>query len=132
MIGIDTNILVRYLVQDDAEQGKKAANLIEQYSGKKESIFINQIVLCELLWVLERGYKYTKEQTIMVLKGVLGTMEFSFKEHAILLKSAFEYEESQADFSDILIGNLNQEVKCSKTFTFDKKASTLSIFTLIE
>lgn len=59
MIAIDTNILVRYITQDDIEQAKTAESLLEQYNDKPQSIFINNIIICELVWVLERGYKYT-------------------------------------------------------------------------
>ena len=60
MIGIDTNILVRYLTKDDIEQAITASNLLEQYSGDESSVYINNIVLCEVIWVLESGYKYPK------------------------------------------------------------------------
>ena len=60
MIAIDTNILVRYITQDDEIQSKAAEDLLSGYNEKPQSIFINNIVLCELIWVLERGYKYSK------------------------------------------------------------------------
>lgn len=132
MIGIDTNVLVRYLIEDDAIQSTKAIKLIDEYIGINEAIFINNIVVCELIWVLERGYKYSKDQVITVLKSILTTTEFCFEDHKILWISATEYVQSAAGFADILIGQLNAENDCSKTFTFDKKASSLSIFTIIE
>ena len=132
MIGIDTNVLVRYLIEDDAIQSTKAIKLIDEYIGINDAIFINNIVVCELIWVLERGYKYTKDQVITVLKSILSTTEFCFEDHKILWISATEYVQSAAGFADILIGQLNAENDCSKTFTFDKKASSLSMFTIIE
>lgn len=132
MIGIDTNVLVRYLTQDDKVQSEKAAKLINKYVGKDNAIFINNIVICELIWVLERGYKYSKAQVITVLKEILTTMEFSFENHKNLWISALEYEKSTADFSDILIGKLNESNDCSKTHTFDTKAAMLATFNIIE
>ncbi|WP_231555820.1 PIN domain-containing protein [Rickettsia hoogstraalii] len=84
MIGIDTNILIRYLTGDYKVQSIKAIELIEKYSGKENSIFINNIVICELVWVLERGYKYSKEQIISVLKEIFSTVEFSFENQQVL------------------------------------------------
>ena len=68
MIGIDTNILVRHLTQDDTEQANLVSLLLESYEGQKQSIYINKIVLCELIWVLERGYKYTKSQITLAIR----------------------------------------------------------------
>ena len=132
MIGIDTNVLVRYLTEDDEIQSVKAIELIDEYTGTNGAIFINNIVVCELIWVLERGYKYNKDQIITVLKSILTTVEFCFEDHQILWVSATEYAGSAANFSDILIGQLNSQNNCSKTFTFDKKASGLSVFTIME
>ncbi len=132
MIGLDTNVLVRYLVEDDEGQHKKAVTLIDSYAGKKSSIFINNIVICELIWVLERAYHYQKTQLIPLLKDILATVEFSFEDHKILWMSMLEYETVGADFSDILISNLNITKSCTNSFTFDKKASNLQSFTIIE
>jgi predicted nucleic-acid-binding protein len=132
MIGVDTNVLVRYIIEDDKTQAVKAARLIEKYSGKAGSVFINNIVLCELIWVLERGYKYKKDHVVQLLKNILTTIEFSFEDHQILWVCTAEYEKSTADFSDILIGNLNKKSGCSHTYTFDSNASKLSEFCAVE
>ena len=73
MIAIDTNILVRYLTQDDASQAKASEVLLEKYCGTPQSVFINNIVVCELVWVLEKGYKYTQEQIASTIRVVLST-----------------------------------------------------------
>jgi len=132
MIGIDTNILVRYLTQDDKVQSEQATKLIDKYAGKSGTIFINNIVICELIWVLERGYKYSKSQVLNVLKEILTTLEFSFDDHKILWTSIIDYEKADADFSDILIGKLNLLNACSQTYSFDVKAAKLSTFTMVE
>lgn len=132
MIGIDTNILVRYLTEDDEIQSSKAVNLIEKYAGINGSIFINNIIICQLVWVLERGYKYSKDQVIKALKSVLTTKEFSFEDHQILWISSTQYSDSSADFSDILIGHLNSKNGCNETYTFYQKASMLEMFSIIK
>ncbi|MDD9337157.1 MAG: type II toxin-antitoxin system VapC family toxin [Rickettsiaceae bacterium] len=130
MIGVDTNVLIRYLIQDDEVQSSKATKLIEQYSGISGSIFINNIVVCEIIWVLGRGYKYSKNQIINVLKEIFATIEFRFEDHKTLSLTVREYENCNTDFADILIGKLNELNGCSTSFTFDHKASTLPIYSV--
>jgi len=132
MIGIDTNILVRYLTEDNEAQHLKVCDLIEQYSGIRGALFINNIVVCEAVWVCERGYKYSKQQVMALLKIMLSTVEFSFEDDKLLWMSATEYKNSSSsDFSDVLIGMLNLSRGCDNTMTFDKKASHLEAFALL-
>jgi len=102
--------------------------LLEEYSGKEESIFINNIVLCELVWVLTRAYKYPKEEIIRILKILFSTMEFCFERHALVNLAVLEYQASSADFSDILIGIFNDSYSCSNTISFDKSALETKYF----
>lgn len=134
MIGIDTNILVRYLTNDDVEQSSKVLNLLNRYSGDESSIYINDIVLCEVVWVLESGYEYPKEQIIHALKLILQTAEFVFSSHDIIVKALYEYEQfsSGADFSDILISFQNKNDGCLRTYSFDKKAIKANYFEQID
>jgi predicted nucleic-acid-binding protein len=129
MIGIDTNILVRYLTNDDTEQCNQVIRLFEQYSGHESSIYINNIVLCELVWVLEKGYKYKIDQIAAALKLILQTPEFAFDNHQLLTRSVIEYERSSvADLSDIIITLTNNNNGCSATYSFDKTAIKLGYF----
>ena len=132
MIGIDTNILIRYLTQDDKEQSSLAETIIDKYATKPQSIFINNIVMCELIWVLARGYKYKKEQIVSVVRQILSTLEFSFEKQNILWEALEEYEQKNLDFSDALIARLNQTYSCEKTFTFDGFASQSPEFELLK
>ena len=132
MIGIDTNILVRYLTQDDKVQSKLAGKIIDQYVSKSQSIFINNIVMCELVWVLNRGYKYKKEQIASVLRQIFSTTEFAFEHQSILWEALDEYENKDLDFSDALIAGVNDNHECKKTFTFDQSASQNSNFELLQ
>lgn len=129
MIGIDTNILVRHITQDDELQSEMASKLIESYANKNDSLFINNIVFCELIWVLERGYKYSRKEVLDVMKVILTSIEFCFEDHRTLWMCIIDAEKTSADFSDILIGKLNELNDCSMSYTFDTKASTLSSFT---
>jgi predicted nucleic-acid-binding protein len=133
MIGIDTNILVRYLTQDDPAQASIATKLLETYSGQKNSLFINNIVLCELVWVLERGYKYKKSEIVQALKILLQTPEFSFQDHTIIAKATIEYERiNNSDLSDIIISLTNNNEGAQITYSFDNQAVEAGYFKLPE
>ena len=132
MIGLDTNVLVRYLTQDDEHQASLAAKIIKAYSGKPAALFINNIVICELIWVLERGYKYTRQQIANAIKQVLSTKEFAFENLDDIWFALSEFERNGADFSDALIGETNKSKGCDTTYSFDKKATTINSFTSVE
>ena len=128
MIGIDTNILVRYLTQDDEKQAAIINKIIAQYENQAHSMFINNIVICELIWVLERGYKYSKKEIISAVRVILSTTEFAFEQPEILWLSLNDYEKYNADFSDILLSKINKIYDCDYTITFDNKATNLKEF----
>jgi predicted nucleic-acid-binding protein len=129
MIAIDTNILVRYITQDDLQQAEATENLLATYNNKPQSIFINNIVLCEFVWVLEKGYKYTQQQISSTIRIILSTEEFAFEYHNVLWLALEEYELKNTDFSDSLISKLNHNFGYKQTFSFDKSAIKNNLFT---
>lgn len=130
MIGIDTNILVRYLTQDDIEQAKIAEQVFDGYAASNHLLFINNIVICELIWVLEKGYKYSKLDIGSAIKQILSTKEFAFESQKLLWLALNQYIQNKLDFSDALIGEVNKEFGCSKTLTFDQAAMKADNFTM--
>ena len=122
MIGVDTNILVRYFTQDNSEQAQIVEEIIERYATSPNSLFINNIVICELIWVLDKGYKYSKETIIAVIKQMLSTEELAFENQKSLWLALNQYSNNKLDFSDALIGELNKEFGCLETLTFDQTA----------
>lgn len=132
MIAIDTNILVRYITQDDLQQAEAAENLLAIYNNNPQSIFINNIVLCEFIWVLEKGYKYTQQQISSTIRIILSTEEFAFEYHNVLWLALEEYELKNTDFSDSLISKLNYNLGYKQTFSFDKSAINNNLFTLCD
>lgn len=130
-IGIDTNILVRYIVQDDPFQSKAASDLIEKELSEDSLGFINIIVFCELVWVLSKAYKFKKNDIINVIKQVLMTDCFEVELSQLIWNALNEYEKLPADFSDCLIAELNKFQDIEVTLTFDKKASKHSRFKLL-
>lgn len=129
MIAIDTNILVRYITQDDLQQAEATENLLATYNNKPQSIFINNIVLCEFVWALEKGYKYTQQQISSTIRIILSTEEFAFEYHNVLWLALEEYELKNTDFSDSLISKLNHNLGYKQTFSFDKSAIKNNLFT---
>lgn len=128
MIALDTNVLLRFVTADDESQHLLAKKLILKYKGKNKSIYINQIVLCDLVWVLKSGYKYTKAQIVHVLQMIVGIAEFSFSEIDWIFEAILLYKNATGDFSDCLIHVVNKNNKCQSTFSFDKKAIKDGLF----
>lgn len=120
-IGIDTNVLVRYIMQGD-EQSKIATEFLESLSIKNQGV-INTVVVMEVIWVLSRSYKQPKETIALILEELFLIPVFVFDNLPLLLKTLAVYKESKADFSDIFIRLFNQSLDCEKTVTFDVGAS---------
>jgi len=131
MIGIDTNVLIRYIVQDDPDQANIASQYIEQNCTVDSPGFINHIVLCEIVWVLKRAYKYDKVIIVDVLKKILMTAEFSIENSDLVWKAMKEYESGQADFSDYIIGLSNLQNNCEYTVSFDKSVADFPGFMIL-
>lgn len=132
MNGLDTNVLVRYLVKDDVRQAKIAADAIKSTIISDGRCFINHIVLCELVWVLEAAYEYTKKEIAATLEKILMTRQFEIESKDILHLALNDYSNERGDLSDYLIGRINQAERCGTTLTFDRKLKHSSIFRLLE
>lgn len=130
-IGLDTHLLVRYLTNNDPAQADKVQQFFDSYK-KNITFVINHVVLAELDWVLTHVYGYTRQEFLMVIDQIFQTSGFSFQEPALVEKACSLYIESKADFSDCYLGVLNTKDNCSTTYTFDKKASNMSHFSLLE
>lgn len=122
MTGIDTNVLVRYLVQDDAEQARKATYFITNECSTDDTGLINRIVLCELVWVLETAYEYPRSAVAMALEKILRTAQFTVEDHQEAWLAFRDYQNG-ADFADALIAAINRRFGCGVTVTFDRRAS---------
>ena len=128
MKGIDTNVLARYLVQDDPVQSLKATRFIEDKSAEESLFCISGVVLCELVWVLESAYAYPRSSIVNVIESILKTKQFHILEPELLWQSLSGYKNEGADFADHYIAHLNHHEGCEYTVTFDKKAAKLKYF----
>ena len=131
MLGIDTNVLVRYIVQDDKEQSKLASDLIEGQCSENNLGYINLIVVCELVWVLDRAYGYDKSLIAGTLEQILVTDTFEVQSSEIVWKTLRDYRNVTADFSDLIIAHINEDAGVKQTYTFDKKAGKTRLFALL-
>lgn len=125
MIGLDTNVLVRYLAQDDETQTALANRLIETVCSEENPGFIGHIVLCELTWVLKSGYKVPKSDILRIIKQLLETKQLAIQEPQLIWAALKLYENSNIDFADAVIVAIHRMQGCSKTFTFDKRIGKL-------
>lgn len=130
MIGIDTNVLVRILVKDDEKQSQLAFDYITK-NRSNSSIVVNSIVLCEVVWVLESAYKYSKKEIANCISCVLKTKQFVIPEKDVIRLALKLYQETNIDFSDALIGYTNKLLNCEFTVTFDIKAAKTDIYQLL-
>lgn len=132
MIGIDTNVLVRYLVQDDPVQAKAATQLIEQTCTKDNPGFLNHLVLCETLWVLEGCYHQPKKTLVAAIEQILRVAQLRVDEPQVVWQALEDFRDYQADFADNLLSRINSSRDCVTTMTFDRQAGKSPKFTLLK
>lgn len=128
MLGIDTNILVRFLVRDDESQFDKARRLIRREIVAGRRVFVSQLVLLETEWVLRSRYGLRKIEIIEVVSGLLDANDVQFEDEPAIEESLFVWRDRSVGFADCLIGAQNKRLGCSATATFDVKASRLPGF----
>lgn len=126
MKAIDTNILIRYLIQDDAKQGGLAIELIE--SGKP--VFLTHTVLIEAVWVLTASYGLDRDAIVKVLYELTKNGFFILDKDQIISRALQDYQQG-FDFADMVIGYYGVSKGCTSTYTFDKKAAKHCSFTLL-
>lgn len=123
MIGIDTNVLVRYIAQDDATQSARAIKLIEQECSPATPGFVGLVVLLELVWVSESCYEATRAECADIVRRILSIRQLVVQQAEIAWKALRLFESSKADFADCLIERMAIAAGCSVVMTFDKAAA---------
>jgi predicted nucleic-acid-binding protein len=131
MIGLDTNILVRYIVEDDPVQLRKATECIEQHLTDRNYGFISTVVIAEMAWVLESVYGFTHTEIAAAIERIL-QLELLVVEHeAEVFLAMVALKRKHGAFADALIGGINAQAGCSRTVTFNRKALRLPGFDLL-
>lgn len=132
MIGLDTNVVVRYLVQDDAAQSTAATRLMEGTLSAEFPGFITGITLCEIVWVLAECYEADRDRIGSVIEGLLASRQLVVEDSETVWNALHDWRRSSADFSDALIGRKVIARGGEKTVTFDRAAAKLPGFELLK
>ena len=122
MIGLDTNVLVRYIMQDDAAQSAKASALLDALTVEAPG-WISIVSVVELAWVLGTAYGLGRAQLTEALEALLRTKELTVERAAVVWKAVRVYRDSKADFADCLIACAAVSAGCGRTMTFDRGAA---------
>lgn len=131
MIGLDTNVLVRYIAEDDVAQGAAAARIVESLSPESPG-FVPLVVMAELVWVLQYSYRLSKLEIAEVINKLLRSAELLIENTEIVAQALREFRASRADFADCLIDCCARAAGCQQVVTFDKRAATIGTMRLIE
>lgn len=131
MIGLDTNVLVRYLTKDDPGQFAKAKALIEATVAGGDRFVVNSAVLCELVWVLRATYEYSRDDLARALESILATAEFDVERPDDARLALMDFRSTKADFTDALIGRINRSLGADHTATFDRDLKELDSFRVL-
>jgi predicted nucleic-acid-binding protein len=130
MIGLDTNVLVRYIMQDDLKQSPLATRLIESRSVESRG-FVPLVSVVELFWVMSSAYELDRGQLIAALEGLLRTKELVVERAEIVWKALRIFQTANVDFADCLIERSAAAAGCEKTMTFDRGAAKSAGMTLL-
>jgi predicted nucleic-acid-binding protein len=130
VIGLDTNVLVRYIMQDDAVQAAKATALVETLDAERPG-FVALVSIVELYWVLTSCYDLTEAQVMQALEILLRTKEIVVDQAEQVLRALRACAGGKADFADCLIERTAATAGCTRTMTFDTKAARHAGMTLL-
>jgi predicted nucleic-acid-binding protein len=128
MIGLDTNIIVRYLTQDGPMQSAKAREIVERRLTEEKPGFVSIVAMVETVWVLERAYKLRPHEIVGAVERMLQTDVLVVENEQEVFTAMIALKEGQGSFADAVIAALGARVGCSATLTFDPKALRLPGF----
>ena len=131
MVGLDTNVLLRYFFNSNDTQTKVVVEYIEKNCSVEEPGFISSVVLSELTWVLKSNYKLDKDVVIKLISKILYCNELFVENQECAIQALKAYEKGGADFSDYFIAHIAKHYKAKTTVTFDKKAGKYKLFELL-
>jgi predicted nucleic-acid-binding protein len=131
MIGLDTNVIVRYIIQDDPKQSRLATSFIEQLTAASPG-FVSLVTVTELVWVLEAAYSLTRNQIVDVLVNMMNIEVFKVERVAVVAAAVRSFKAGRADFADCLIERSSSNAGSEGTMTFDRAAAKSAGMVLIE
>lgn len=131
MIGLDTNILVRYLTQDDPVQSAQAIEILERRLTPKNPGFVSVVAIVEMIWVLDRAYGLTVQEIATAVERLLQVEVLTIESEQEVFTAMVALKQGRGSFSDVLIAELGARAGCTHTLTFDQKAGRLPGFELV-
>jgi predicted nucleic-acid-binding protein len=131
VIGLDTNVVVRYLAQDDPKQSAAATKLFESVLTADDPGFVSSVVLCEIAWVLAECYGADRGRIRAAIEGLLAARQIAVEAPDTVRRALRAWGDSSADFADALIGSVAGSHGAAKTVTFDRAAAKLPGFELL-
>ena len=130
MKGVDTNILIRFLIGDNEQQAKKVYKLFKKAESEKNELFVPLLVVVELIWVLESVYEIPRDEILDTLSDLLLMSILKFEHQSTLQQFTLSAQGNKYDLSDLLIAHSAKTNGCEIVITFDKKASKSDLFEL--
>ena len=130
MTGLDTNVLVRYIMQDDPRQSAKATRLVESLTSEQPG-FVPLVAVVELVWVLSSSYAMNRSQVVEALDLLLRSKEILVDRADLVLQAQRRFAKGGADFADCLIERIAHAHGCQTTMTFDTGAAKAAGMTLV-
>jgi predicted nucleic-acid-binding protein len=131
MIGLDTNILIRYLTQDDPVQSAKATEILERRLTPKNPGFVSVVAMVETVWVLDRAYGLAAHEVATAIERLLQVEVLEVENEQEVFTAMIALKQGRGSFADALIAELGLRVGCTRTLTFDQKAVRLPAFELV-
>jgi len=131
MIGLDTNILIRYLTQDDPVQSAKATEILEHRLTAKNPGFVSVVAMVETVWVLDRAYGLTAREIATAVERLLQVEVLAIENEQEIFTAMVSLKQGRGSFADALIAELGSRAGCTRTLTFDQKAVRLPGFELV-
>ncbi len=123
MIGLDTNVLVRYIAQDEPLQSALATKLVENFTAEAPG-FVSTVTLVETVWVLARAYKTTKPEILRIIEGLLRARELVIEDAETHYVALNQFAATTVDYADAVIAQAGRRAGCEFTATFDRRAAS--------
>jgi len=130
VIGLDTNVMVRYIMQDDIKQSPLATRIVESFTAESPG-FLPLVAIVELAWVLSSAYELNRSQIIEAFEALLRTKELVVERGETVWKGLRLSQRAGGDFADCLIACSAEAAGCAKTITFDRSAAKNGGMTLV-
>jgi predicted nucleic-acid-binding protein len=131
MISVDTNILLRYVLDDDARQSVAARGLIDEDCSPEEPAFVHEVVVAEVVWVLGGKKSGTRKEIARLCRDLLDNAHLRFRDSDGLAAAIDAFEDGPADFAEYMIAAQSRNLGASTTFTFDTDPGKSPGFTLV-